>query len=192
MSRPDLHPRTRWLLCGLVMLPVLAGGCGGGDEEPAAPAGSGPRLEQVFTDQKMVETDNGKKKWILQSSQMQQFSGRSEVLLIDLTMDFYREGDVFSTLTADSGRADPDSHDIHAWGNVVVVTRDGRRLETDELFYDNKTQLITNDVFDHYYWSDGEATGIGMEASPDLEYFEIKRSFNSEIQDEDTTGDGGR
>ena len=185
------HPRPSWALLGLLGL-VLVSGCSSGDEEPATPAGTAPRLEQVFTDQKMVETEDGQRKWILRSSQRQQFAGQSTVLLIDLTMDFYRDGEVFSTLTADSGRADPDNHDIHAWGDVVVVTHDGRRLETEELFFDNKTQLITNDVFDRYTWSDGQATGIGMEASPDLEYFEIKRSFNSEIEDQDNPPDGGR
>ena len=73
----------------------------------------------------------------------------------------------------------------------MVVTTDGRKLETEELFFDNRTQLITNDVFDRYTWQDGVATGIGIEATPDLEYFEIKQSFASEIADQPEPGDGG-
>lgn len=182
-----------WLIgLAAAVLGLLQAGCGGGDDQPALPVSSGPRLEQVFRDHVTVETENGTRKWVLSSNQMQQFAGQDEVLLIDLTMDFYRDGEPFSTLTADSGRADPDNRNVHAWGDVIVVTRDERRLETEELFYDNQTQLITNDVFDRYTWSDGEATGMGMEASPDLDYFEIKQSFQSEIMDQapDSTGGG--
>ncbi len=55
-------------------------------------------------------------------------------------MDFYRDGAHFSVLTADSGSADLQTHDVHTWGNVVVVTDDGRRLETEELFFANADQ----------------------------------------------------
>lgn len=186
-------PRTFVFLAALTGGWLLLSGCGDGGGEPSAPpADKGPKLEQVFNDHVTVETDEGVRKWVLRSRRMEEFAGQDEVLLIDLTMDFYRDDAVFSTLTADSGRAQPDSRDIHAWGNVVVQTEDGRRLETSELFYDNRTRLITNDVYDHYTWPDGEATGIGMEASPDLDYFEIKRSFNSEIHDQDPEQGGGR
>ncbi len=179
-----------WLSC--LMALVLFAGCSGGDQGEDTPTGmGGPVLEQIFHDQKTIETENGERKWILTSRQMQQYSGQDNVLLIDLVMDFYRDAEVFSTLTADSGRANPSSHDVHAWGNVIIVTQDGRRLETEDLYYDNKTQLISNDVFDRYTWTDGIATGIGMEASPDLDYFEIKQSFNSEINDEKPAPSGG-
>ncbi len=179
------------LVWGLAVL-AFANGCSSDDYGESNPSGvAGPVLEQVFLNQETVETENGERKWVLKSDQMQKFSGRKEVLLIDLTMDFYRDNAIYSTLVADSGQANPSTHDVHAWGNVVIEAEDGRRLETEDLYYDNKTQLISNDVFGRYTWSDGEATGIGMEASADLDYLEIKRNFNSEIGAEKPVPPGG-
>ncbi len=67
---------------------------------------------------------------------------------------------------------------------MVVVTNDGRRLETEELFFDNETQLIHNDVFDRFTRDGDVVTGIGLEATPDLEYIEIKQRVEAEVEDE--------
>jgi hypothetical protein len=66
---------------------------------------------------------------------------------------------------------------------VVVVTEDGRRLETQELYYDNERGLIHNDVFDRLTRGDDVVTGVGLEATPDLEYIEIKQRVQAEVGD---------
>ncbi len=67
---------------------------------------------------------------------------------------------------------------------MVVVTDDGRRLETEELFFDNETELIHNEVFNRFTRGDDVMTGIGLEATPDLEYIEIKQKVEAEVGDE--------
>ncbi|HPF71139.1 MAG TPA: hypothetical protein PLQ13_10755, partial [Candidatus Krumholzibacteria bacterium] len=75
-------------------------------------------------------------------------------------------------------------------GNVVVVTDDGRRLETEELFYGNTTRLITNEVFNRFTRGGDVLTGIGLEATPDLEYIEIKADLQADVGDDtDTRGE---
>lgn len=143
--------------------------------------------EQQFFDYRLIESAAGVRQWVLESDEMQKFSGQRPALLITVNMDFYRDGEYFSTLTADSGRANLQTKDIHTWGNVVVVTRDGRRLETSELFFSNETQLIHNDVFDRFTREDDVVTGIGLEATPDLEYIEIKQRVEAEVSDETST-----
>ena len=115
---------------------------------------------------------------------MFKFADQEEVELVTVKMKFFRDGEFFSTLTADSGRANLSTKNLFAWGNVDVVTTDGRRLQTDELHYDDKTELITNDVFCRFTRGEDVMTGVGLEASPDLEYFVLKDQVKAEVGDE--------
>lgn len=197
MSRPQgkagfpARLKRGWSATVAVGLGLLAaGGCGQGGA-PSAGDTSAPVPEQTFFDQRMVETVRGERRWVLHSDLMNQYAGQQDVVLVTVSMDFFRDGDLFSTLTADSGRANTQTHDVRVWGDVRIRTTDGRTLQTEQLFFDNKTQLVTNDVFNRYTWEGGAATGMGIEASTDLEYFEIKRDFASEVDDaQGGQGDG--
>lgn len=175
----------------MLLLALFLVGCSG-DEQPAHSSvrPKAPTLERESFDSNITESAAGVKQWVLHYHKLQKFAGEREVLLMTVKMDFYREGAYFSTLTSDSGRADLRTKDVHTWGNVVVVTEDGRKLETEELFFDNETQLITNDVFDRFTRGNDVITGIGLEATPDLEYIEIKQSFVGDIEDAAEEGGG--
>lgn len=175
----------------VVLLCLVGAGCksdeGAAPPVPMTPAEKKATPEQQFFDYKLIETEQGIRQWVLHSEEMQKFPGQTDVLLVTVTMDFFREGEHFSVLTADSGLANPTTHNVHTWGSVVIITDDGRRLETEELFFDNKTELIHNDVFDRFTREGDVITGIGLEATPDLEYIEIKNRFNSDVADEEQT-----
>jgi len=176
----------------LLALLALAAGCGG---DSAAPAASGRRAaadvpEQQFFDYRLIETEAGVRQWVLESDEMQKFAGSDDVQLTTVRMDFYRDGAHFSVLTSDSGSANLQTRDVHTWGNVVVITDDGRRLDTQELFFSNADQRITNAVFNRFTRTDDVMTGIGLEATPDLEYIELKEDVKAEVRDEsDTRGE---
>jgi len=180
------HRPNTWAPPILLVCVLTWAGC---QEAPAPPSVTAERNtdtlpEQQFYDYRLIESKAGVKQWILESDEMQKFSGQEDVRLITVKMDFYQDGEHFSTLTADSGRANMHSRDVHTWGNVIVVTDDGRRLETEELFFNNETQLIHNDVFDRLTTLDNDiVTGIGLEATPDLNYIEIKQEVEAEVTD---------
>jgi len=98
-------------------------------------------------------------------------------------MDFFQDGEHFSVLTADSGRADLQSKNVHTWGGVVVITDDGRKLETEDLYFNNETELIHNDVFNRFTRETDVMTGIGLEATPDLRYIELREDVQAEVDD---------
>mgnify|MGYP001814502504 CR=1 FL=1 len=161
-------------------------GCGdSGDPAPtASPTARSARVpEQEFFDYRLIESAAGVRQWVLQSEKMLKFSGEEEVELVTIHMDFFKQGGHFSVLTADSGKANLETKNIHTWGNVVVVTDDGRKLETEELFFNNETELIHNDVFNRFTRDGDVLTGIGLEATPDLEYIEIKQNVEAEVED---------
>jgi LPS export ABC transporter protein LptC len=171
---------------------IVAGGGGmvgcGGDEPAGRSLGPGPRPEQHFYDYRLIESRDGVKQWLLESDEMFKFADDQHVQLVDLQMEFYRDGEYFSTLVADSGRAHTVTKNLFAWGDVVVETEDGRRLETQELHYDNERNLIHNDVFDRLTRGEDVVTGIGLEASPDLSEVVIKQRVQAEIGDDTAAG----
>ena len=175
------------LMISLTMLLGLAG-CGSVEEETSSGGSSGsgePAVfpEQQFYDYTLVESHDGVKQWLLESDIMQKFPGDERMHLVAVDMTFYRGGIYHSTLIADSGRAHTKSKAIHVWGSVVVTTNDGRKLETEELFYDNERDIIYNDVFDRLTREYDVVTGIGMEAKPDLTDFTLKQRVQGEVGD---------
>ena len=175
------------LMISLTMLLGLAG-CGSVEEETSSGGSSGsgePAVfpEQQFYDYTLVESHDGIKQWLLESDIMQKFPGDERMHLVAVDMTFYRGGIYHSTLIADSGRAHTKSKAIHVWGSVVVTTNDGRKLETEELFYDNERDIIYNDVFDRLTREYDVVTGIGMEAKPDLTDFTLKQRVQGEVGD---------
>ncbi len=174
-------------LLALLLALALMAGCRE-NSNPAAEAEVDKSLSEnlpteQFFDYRLVETNVGIRKWVLVSDQMNKYSGQKDVELITVHIDFYRDGAHFSTLTSDSGTANLQTKDIFTWGNVVVITQDGRMLETEELYFNNTEQLIHNDVFDRFTRQEDVIEGIGLEATPDLEYIEIKRQVEADVVD---------
>ena len=179
-------------LLGLLAVAVWSAGCGdASDETPGGAPTEAPgaersadQPEQTFYDYRLIETQAGIKQWVLDSDVMMKFAGREDVDLVRVKMDFFREGDYFSTLVSDSGTANVKKRDVFVWGNVVVTTHDGRRLRTTELTYTNTDGLIRNDVYNVFDRGEDVITGVGLEATPDLDYIEIKHEVAAAVGDE--------
>jgi LPS export ABC transporter protein LptC len=87
-----------------------------------------------------------------------------------------------------------------ATGHVVVVTVEGNRLETEELYWDRKNAKVSSDVFVRLTRGEDVITGIGFESDPNLERYEIRKNvqasvreregFRDEILGPDSSGNG--
>ena len=181
------------LAAGWLTAAVIVGCQDQGQQAPSADTDFAGRVpQQQFFDYRLIETETGVRQWVLESDEMQKFAGQEDILLITVKMDFFKNGEHFSTLTSDSGSANLQTKNVHTWGDVVVVTDDGRRLETEELYFDNDRQLIFNDVFDRFTRDMDIVTGIGLEATPDLEYIEIKEQVSGAVGDQAPTESDNR
>ena len=175
------------MLALLTLLP--AAGCQRSAEQApgaaAVPADEAvaPRPVQEMTDYRLTETSSGVRQWVLASASMVKFATREDVDLVEVHMDFFRQGEHWSTLIADSGRVNPRTRAVHVWGAVDLATDDGRRLETEDLHFDNATGRITNEVFNRFTRGQDVLTGIGLDATPDLDYVEVKREVAAEVID---------
>jgi LPS export ABC transporter protein LptC len=190
---PALAPVLSPAVALALALALAAAGCGHSPDGAAPPAGGRPAEavpEQEIFDYRLIETAAGQRRWVLDSSRMQKFPDQEDLELFDVRMDFYRDGAYYSTLTSRRGRANPTRKDLFAWGTVVVTTVDGRRLETEELRYDNASGRITNEVFNRFTRGDDVATGYGLVATPALDYFELKESVDASVADDGRRGEG--
>ncbi len=179
----------------LLLVPGIHGCSGDKTAEPVEPAAGEAEIlpDQVLFDYVLTETEAGVPSWELASDRLERFvkkgDAKDEVELYNVRMRFFRDGEPYSLLTSERGRANMKTKEIFTWGDVVVVTTDGRRLETEELHYDNVRERIHNDVFDRFTRLGDVMTGYGMEATPDLDFFELKRRVNAEVTD-DAGGEG--
>lgn len=188
-NRPGIFLSRRFRLLSLLLLVWFGMGCEKSGETPGL-SQEGDIPDQQFYDYRLIESAGGVKRWVLESERMEKYADQEEVELFDLRMQFFKEGEYFSTLTSQRGRANLTTKNLFTWGTVIVVTEDGRRLETEELHYDNERGLIHNDVFDRFTRDGDVMTGIGLEATPDLEYFELKQAVQAEVGDEAAAEDG--
>lgn len=179
----------------LALLLAAATGCSEPTESVEAEAEAGAQRpvlpERQFFDYRFTETEAGVTQWTLESDEMKKYPGRRDVEFVTVEMDFYNDGVHFSTLTADSGSAIMETRDVHVWGNVVVLKDNGDRLETEELFFDNEDQLIHNEIFNRMTTPQDVVTGIGLEATPDLEYIKIKNQMRGDVTDKAAAESGG-
>lgn len=185
---PDNRSAARggrtWPVARLALVLILAAaGCGRDPEPEAGPAVPDRLPEQEILDYRLIQTEAGVRRWTLTSERMRKYADQVEVELDEPRMEFYRDGVYYSTLTARHGRANLDGRNMFAQGGVVVVTADGRRLETEEMRYDNGTGRITNTVFNRFTRGGDVVTGYGLDASPGLEHFELRGRVAAEVSD---------
>jgi len=140
--------------------------------------------EQTFYDYRLIETDGGVRQWVLDSDIMHKYKARRDVDLVRVNMDFFKDGEYHATLLADSGTADIQTNDVHVWSNVSITTHDGRRLRTSDLVYTSEDGYIRNEVYNVFDRGRDVVTGIGLEATPDLDYLVIKNQVAGVVGDD--------
>ena len=84
-------------------------------------------------------TDSGRKKWEVQGQTADLLADRVHLSPV-VAKSF---GKVEVHLTADEGEFNKANQDVHLQGNVVAVTTDGARLETDSLDWVQQTETGT-------------------------------------------------
>lgn len=134
---------TEW---GLIAL--LLAGCG---DAPATPVASEDLLEMssdmVGYETRTILTTDGVKSGLIEADTTYFFEDSTLVHMNGVDMVTYTDqGAVRATITADRGRYDQRTQQMHAQGNVVLILPDdGRRLESPELHYDPESQRIWSD-----------------------------------------------
>ena len=101
------------------------------------------------------------------------------LLVGNVEVDFFgEEGDHISILYSDSAQINEQSNNLHANGNVYVVSDSGYTLTTSELFWDNRYKMIIAEDSVMFTTTEGDTMyGVGFESDMDLDQWRIFQIF---------------
>ena len=163
---------------------LLAAGCG--SERSSVPSRAAGELpDQEVSDFALTETDQGAPQWKLYSRYAATYNIRNVIVARAVRVDFFDEqGAQSSELTAREGEIQLQTRDMTARGNVVLQTREGTRMSTQEIRFLNREQRIVSPLEQRVRVErEGDVlTGYGFESDPGLKHFEFKRKVQATVQ----------
>jgi LPS export ABC transporter protein LptC len=174
----DMAGKLRWLVVTLIVI----SGCAGdnntkstGDDSDSTRAAV-LRPDNEIRGARIGLFEGSVKTTDIRADYIEKYTKQDSTLAWKLEVDFYdRQGKQTSRLVADSGLVREAIKLMVANGHVVVVSEDGARLETEQLFWNGTTQMITTDSFVTVYQHGDTLMGYGLEADQRLNKVKIKK-----------------
>ncbi|MGQ0644600.1 MAG: LPS export ABC transporter periplasmic protein LptC [Elusimicrobiota bacterium] len=118
---------------------------------------------------------DGRLDWRLSSPRADLFERENSVAVDKPTVRFFEDGRPGARMQAGRGRVDTESKDMWAWDDVVVVSTDGARLESDWMRYISASDRLVSTAPVTVVRAGSTARGVGWEASADLSEVVIHR-----------------
>jgi LPS export ABC transporter protein LptC len=156
---------------------ALAAACGNGTEPRITAANPlADSADQVMFGVSTMITNQGVMRAQLRADTAYFFDGSTRVVVRhERTTFFTNAGEQNAVLTSEDGMYNMSTGLMEATKNVVVVTTDGKRLETSQLQYDQRTNLVTGDSAFVLTQPSGRLQGIGFISDPNLTNLRVKQ-----------------
>jgi LPS export ABC transporter protein LptC len=147
------------------------------------PSSEGTNATTVFLTESIVTTR-------IQSARVISFSDQDSAWAYKLVVDFYnRLGEHSSKLNADSALVREKARLLEGFGNVRIVTDDGRTLESQHLAWDDAARLITTDSLVTITRDEDVMRGYGFSSDPELTRIRLRNQVSGRITDTDVIQD---
>jgi LPS export ABC transporter protein LptC len=168
--------RTRLILLGALLALGMAGCERGAQPPPTAANPLADSADQVMFGVSTLITDRGLLRAQLQADTAYFFDGSTRIEVRNQKTTFYTNtGQQNAVLTSKEGTYSPTRSMMEARKNAVVVTVDGRRLETQQLRYNQAINQISSDSAFVLTEPTRQLRGIGFDSDPDLNNLHVKR-----------------
>jgi len=139
--------------------------------------------DQILYDSDIMLSDKGLKEVLIHSAYLEKHLSIDSTIMSEIEATFFDTlGHVSSTLVSDSGIVREKTNNLHVWGNVVVVSNNGVKLEADSLFWDHDRNLVTTESFVTITHGKNVQTGYGLESDSRLTKFHIKRQVKGRFE----------
>jgi LPS export ABC transporter protein LptC len=169
----------RWIGI-LTLVGAAAVGCGRSGKVPVgvAPNQLADSADQVMFHIQTVLTDKGLLRAGLEADTAYFFDDNARVEMRNVRTTFYSStGQKTSVLTSRQGTYDTRRSETEARKNVVVVSEDGRRLETAQLKYQQGANQISSDSAFVLTEPTRTVRGIGFTSDPDMKNVRVFKTF---------------
>lgn len=124
----------------------------------------------------------------VKAERLKKFEALDSTMAYVLNVNFFDSiGHVTTNLVGDSGVIRELSNQLSVYGNVVVVTDDSSRLETDYLYWNTNKDKIVTDAFVRIIKKNDVITGWGMEADPHLTRIKVLNRVSGTVHDAEET-----
>lgn len=148
-----------------------------GATPPVAATAIPDTSDQTLFGVRLLMADHGIQRATMQADTAFTYEDNTRTELRNVRTTFYTEtGLKNGTLTSREGTYNVRSGSMEARGNVVVVSEDGRRLETPQLRYDPGRNEISSDSAFVLTQPTEVVTGIGFIADPNLNNVRILKA----------------
>lgn len=147
------------------------------------PSSEATNATTVFLTESIVTTR-------IHSGRIISFSDQDSAWAYKLEVDFYNSlGRHTSTLNADSALVREKARLLEGFGNVRIVTDDGRTLESSHLAWDDAGRLITTDSLVTITRGEDVMRGYGFSSDPELTRIRLRNQVSGRITDTDVIED---
>jgi len=162
-----------------LILLVLLIACG---EEKVKPDVIDLTEEKIPTQESWNDTiyfsQSGKLQATLTTTHLKVYEDERLKLLDSVKVEFYdKNGKVNSTLKANKGRINDTKNEFTAFGNVRLAGSEGRKLFTEKLTWNPKTEKIYSDTKVKIFDGDEIIEGAGFVSDKDLTNYVIRKIF---------------
>lgn len=169
--------RRRLALMSAAVAAVALTACNRGSQPPVSSNTAADSADQVMVTVRSVMTAEGVQRGNLFADTAYVFDQNSRFEFRGVRADFTKPTGVHDgTLTADRGRYDIRNGVLEGYGDVKIVTVDGRQLTSPHLRYDQGKNLVSSDSAFVLVQGDRTQRGVGFEADPQLTRFQCKSS----------------
>jgi len=185
-SPKGLLGRLVWLLVGsacLMGLLLFALDRNQGEAPTAGTTQAEDLPDAVFEKFHLVSTVHGVKRWELFSDTAKVFQGTKKAFADQIYAQYYKQGRLISTLTAEKAVIDTESNATKAQGHVELIVENGSKLETEDLQWDPVTDQIRTEGPVRVYKGMDDITAVGLVADTQLNNVTFLKDVETKVRD---------
>ncbi len=131
----------------------------------------------------LISTVRGEKHWELFSDEAKLYQNQKNALAENIDAQYFKNGKIVSTLTADRALINTETNATQAQGHVELVVENGSKLLTDKLDWNPDTdQIKTYDPVKIYKGGD-EITAVGLVADTELNNVKFNKDVHTQVRD---------
>jgi len=132
---------------------------------------------ETIKEAELLHTEEGKLKVKVLAEKIERYTGPESYIYFSdgIVVYFYNDSSIVSSkLTAQEAYIDEDKEKMIAKINVELINESGEKLSTEELIWDEKSQLVYTDETVEIRNKKEVIFGEGFESKPDFTFYKIK------------------